>query len=156
MKKTTKATILLLTSMLFLTGCAQKGEIITIDNNQYVRSGDSYTRIGESKKTFNPGDHYVYYNDFVEYHTFSGVEARFESESSGWGNINFDIPPTPDGYRYVNSVPIDTYGHGETRNVVHVFVNEEPVECVAIYNEDSKAIGYFEPGYPVKKLVLEE
>ena len=156
MKKTTKAALLLITSMIFLTGCAQKGEIITIDNNQYVKSGDSYTRIGDSKKTFNPGEHYVYYCEALNYSTFGVIDEKYSSSETGWGNINFNIPNAPEGYRYINTVPMDTYGHGQVRSLIHIFVNEKTVECSAVYNDENSVVGYFEPGTPVKELILEQ
>ena len=149
MNKRTAAALLLLTSMIFLTGCGHKTEVITIDDKQYVKNGDSsYTEIGTEVKTFEPGQHFIYYNQNVPY--------ELAKRKDGWGVAPLNVPSTPNGYRYENSSSIDLGGHGYTTNIVHVFVNEVPVEAKLVYNAETDTIGYFEPGTPVKKLVLGE
>ena len=50
---------------------------------------------------------------------------------------------------------IDRRGHGSTSNIIYVFKNTVPVEATTSYNETTGEIDFYEPGTPVKEMILE-
>jgi hypothetical protein len=148
MKKNTKKLLLFgLTSALLMTGCGGK-DIVEIGGKQYLKEGDSYTDLEVETKTFLPGEHIIYYNVDVSNYVYSGNQ-------NGWGNAIVNVPEIPEGYKYVNSFSIGRGASGVTSNIVYVFVNEVPVEATSKYNRETGEFGFFEPGRPVKQLMLD-
>lgn len=153
MKKTTKLLCLALAASALLTGCASK-EVVTINDKQYIKNGDSYTQVESNKKTFGVGEHYLYYNEDIKVPYIGNNE--YDPNEDGWGVVTMNIPTIPEGYKYVDTVVFDFNLYGSTSNVIHIFVNEVPVEASMTYSTIKNEFGYFEPGIPVQELTLEQ
>ena len=140
MKNRKKAILLAsIASLCILCGCGK--EVIEIEGEQYVKSGAAYPKLALTPKVFAPGKHIVRY---VE-KTSPGVD------SSGWGTVVMNIPEVPEGYRYVETLTIDTGYNGLSNGFVHIFINEKRVEAKPSYNPKTNTIEYLEPGVVIEE-----
>ena len=137
--------LLVVTLSLLLSGCGKQSEVVTIDNKQYLKKGDSYTSIEQQAKTFAPGEHTIYYQQPYEY----GNDVK------GWGT-SLNIPEAPNGYEYVDTIVLGNGGYGRTSDLIYIYRNTVTVEVTSTYSEASDEIGFFEPGRPVITLTLEQ
>lgn len=140
MKKNSKRLLMFgMTSLMLMSGC-KKSKVVEINGETYLQNGEQYVSISMGPKVFEPGTHYITFNNGLK------------SGKRGWNKINF--PEVPEGYKYVESIPI-AQGYGSTDSILHIFVNEVPVEVEPTYNSQTGEIEYNNIGKPVKKLILE-
>ena len=143
--KNRKKTLLLaaIASLCILCGCGEKTELLEIEGEQFVKSGEDYTRIDISSKVFEPGTHRVIYSKRI---------TSSYSSKEGWSTNKIEIPETPEGYRFVGVIKGDAGFYGM---YLHIFENVERVEVTGTYNPETNEIEYLEPGVIVKDRTLE-
>ena len=145
MKNRKKALLLAsIASLCILCGC-KENEVIEIDGEQYIKSGEDYTRLDLSPREFEPGTHVIRYSDDSDSHL----------GEPGWGNSIINIPEVPEGYKYVETISIISEGYGSHIGYVHIFVNTKTVLARGVYNPETNRIEYSEPGEVVEERALE-
>ncbi|MBR4178562.1 MAG: hypothetical protein IKR57_04365 [Bacilli bacterium] len=149
MKKNTKKKALLLSaiaSLAVLTGCGSAKNVVTINGEKYVQSGEEYVKVDENPKVFEQGTHIIYC-------VFLSDECRFIHE--GFGESAIDIPETPEGYRVLSISDINTKNHDHSDGIIIFYVNEKKVEVKGEYNSETGLIEYDKPGVVIEEKVLE-
>ena len=150
MKKNKRKALLLagLASMAILCGCSNNdnNKTVEIEGVIYVQNGDEYVKVDTTPKVFEPGEHIIHY-------TYDRGNNRVGGET-GWGTSDLNLPETPEGYRYVETITLDEAGYGHTSSLVHIFVNVERVEVQAQYDSKNNTIVYPEPGKVIEEMIL--
>ena len=138
-------------SLCVLCGCGeeekQENEVIEIEGVTYLKSGDEYTRVDITPRVFEPGEHIIHYTAYFGKKVIHGED--------GWGTSDLEIPETPEGYRYVETIALDEGGTGYTNSLVHIYVNEKRVEAMGVYNPKTNTVEYDIPGEVIEEKVLE-
>ena len=141
MKKNKKALLLAsIASLCILCGCEK--EIIEIEGEQYIKSGEEYTKLDLTPKVFEPGTHRMFYT----YH----YGGKHRKTKSGWNKNIIIIPEAPEGYEYVETIEDDG-----AANYYYMYINVERVEVKGTYNQETNEIEYIGPGVVAKDRTLE-
>ena len=135
-------------SLCILCGCSTEKNTVIINGETYIQNGEEYTKLDLSPKVFEPGEHIIHYT-----YTYDRGINRIGGET-GWGTSDLNLPETPEGYRYVETITLDEAGYGHTSSLVHIFVNVERVEVQAQYDSKNNTIVYPEPGKVIEEMIL--
>ena len=111
----------------------------TLDDNLNKETSDENEIIGNELiiQTFEPGTHII--KSYI-----TSYERRYKGKS----------PHTPEGYELLD-YQIRSYALGgrDSFDEIYVFVNNETVEAIAVYDEKSEKYTYPNAGHVVKQLV---
>ena len=141
-----------LASLAILSGCSSaKNETIQIDGETYIKSGEEYTKVDVSDRTFAPGEHILHYVD-IPVSKNNTISNSYLNQ--GFNNGSFFIDEVPDGYKLVG---VTSYSNNDGYNnyIVYIFVNEKTVIVHGSYDEYTNEVVYETPGTIIEDESLE-
>ena len=154
MKRKKKALLLAsIASLCLLCGCGKNSQVEVVEKNgeEYIKTGDEYTKLDISPKRFEAGDHVVYY--VVKRETGDSWLNVYEI-NSGYNGIKNIVPETPEGYKLIDVVSMSD-ANGATNAIAFFYVNEVPVLVEGVLNFETGIVEYVEPGVVVEEKTLE-